>query len=91
MTLTSRSKTILRWGGIALVFIIYSIALMLPVFDFGLTIKYNGVPSTGTMEVHLCEAIVNDLSRSFDNLFITAFAGTAICVVLVLLIFKKVR
>lgn len=91
MTLTSRIKTILRWGGITLIFLIYSVALMIPVLDFGLTIKYNGPPSIGTMEVHLCEAITNDLSRSLDNLFITAFTGTAICLVLTLLIFQKVR
>lgn len=91
MTLTSRTKAILRWGGIALVFAIYSIALMIPVLDFGLTRKYNGPPSTSEMEAGICEAIIDDLSRSVDNLLITAFFGSAICLVLVLLIFKKVR
>lgn len=91
MTLTSRTKAILRWGGIALVFAIYSIALMIPVLDFGLTRKYNGPPSIGKMEARLCEAIIDDLSRSVDNLLITAFFGSAICLVLVLLIFKKMR
>jgi len=91
MTLTNRAKAILRWGSIALVFAIYSIVLMIPVLDFGLTRKYNGPPSTGQMETRLCEAIIDDLSRSMDNLLITAFVGSAICLVLVLLIFKKVR
>jgi len=91
MTLTNRAKTILRWGGIALVFAIYSIALMIPVLDFELTRKYNAPPSTGQMEASLCEAIIDDLSSSVDNLLITAFVGSAICLVLVLLIFKKVR
>lgn len=91
MTLTNRTKAILRWGGIAIVFAIYSIALMIPVLDFELTWKYNGPPSTGEMEARLCEAIIDDLSRSVDNLLITAFFGSAICLVLVLLIFKKVR
>ena len=91
MTLTNRAKAILRWGGIALVFAIYSIALMIPVLDFGQTRKYNGLPSTGQMEARLCEAIIDDLSRSMDNLLITAFVGSAICLVLALLIFKKVR
>ncbi len=89
--MTSRTKTILRWGGIALVFAIYSIALMIPVLDFGLTRKYNGPPSTGQMEARLCEAIIDGLSRSMDNLLITAFVGSAICLVLALLIFKKVK
>lgn len=89
--MTSRTKTILRWGGIPLVFAIYSIALMIPVLDFGLTRKYNGPPSTGQMEARLCEAIIDDLSRSMDNLLITAFVGSAICLVLALLIFKKVK
>lgn len=89
--MTSRTKAIHRWGGIALVFAIYSIALMIPVFDFGLTRKYNGPPSTNQMEARLCEAITDDLSRSVDNLLITAFVGSAICLVLALLIFKKVR
>ncbi|WP_226842217.1 hypothetical protein [Enterobacter cloacae complex sp. I2] len=75
----------------ALVFTIYSLALIIPVLDFGLTRKYNGPPSTGQMEARLCEAITDDLSRSVDNLFITAFVGSAICLVLVLLIFKKMR
>ncbi|PNF47451.1 hypothetical protein C1166_16965 [Enterobacter bugandensis] len=91
MTLTNRAKTILRWGGISLVFAIYSIALMIPVLDFGLTRKYNAPPLTDEMEARLCEAIIDDLSRSVDNLLITAFYGSAICLVLVLLIFKKVR
>lgn len=91
MTLTNRAKAILRWGSIALVFAIYSIALMIPVLDFELTRKYNGLPSTGQMEARLCEAIIDDLSRSMDNLLITAFVGSAICLVLLLLIFKKVR
>jgi len=89
--MTSRTKAILRWGGIALVFAIYCVALMIPVLDFGLTRKYNGPPSTGQMEARLCEAIINDLSRSVDNLLITAFVGSTICLVLALLIFKKVR
>jgi len=91
MTLTNRAKTLLRWGGIGLVFTIYSLALMITVLDFGLTRKYNAPPSTGNMEARLCEAITDDLSRSVDNLLITAFVGSAICLVLVLLIFKKVR
>ncbi|WP_175273548.1 hypothetical protein [Kosakonia sacchari] len=91
MTLTNRAKAILRWGSIVLVFAIYSIALMLPVLDFGLTRKYNGPPSTDQMKARLCEAIIDDLSRSVDNLLITAFVGSAICIVLTLLIFKKVR
>lgn len=91
MTLTNRAKAILRWGGIVLVFAIYSIALMIPVLDFGLTRKYNSPPSTGQMEARLCEAIIDDLSRSVDNLLLTAFVGSAICIVLILLIFKKVR
>jgi hypothetical protein len=89
--LRSRTKAILRWGSIALVFAIYSIALMIPVLDFGLTRKYNGPPSTGQMEARLCEAIIEDLSRSVDNLLLTAFVGSTICLLLVLLIFKKVR
>ena len=64
---------------------------MIPVLDFGLTRKYNGPPSTGQMEARLCEAIIDDLARSVDSLLITAFVGSAICLVLVLLIFKKVR
>lgn len=91
MTLTGKTKAILRWGGIALVFAIYSISLMIPVLDFGLTRKYNGPPSTGEMETRLCEAIIDDLSRSVDNLLITAFVGSSICLVIVLFIFKKVR
>lgn len=91
IAMTSRTKAILRWGSIALVFAIYSIALMIPVLDFGLILKYNGPPSKGEMGARLCGAIIDDLSRSVDNLLITAFFGSAICLVLVLLIFKKVR
>lgn len=87
----SRTKAILRWGSIALVFAIYSIALMIPVLDFGLTRKYNGSPSTSQMEARLCGTIIDDLSRSVDNLLLTAFVGSTICLLLVLLIFKKVR
>ena len=89
--MTNRAKAILRWGGVALVFAIYSIALMITLLDFGLTRKYSGPPSTGQMEARLCETIINDLLRSVDNLLITAFFGSVICLILVLIIFKKVR
>jgi hypothetical protein len=65
--MASRTKAILRCGGITLAFAIYSIALMIPVLDFGLTSKYNGPPSRGEMEARLCEAIINNLSRSVDT------------------------
>lgn len=60
--MTSRTKAILRWGGITLVFAIYSLTLMIPVLDFGLTRKYNGPPSTGQMEARLCEAIIDEVN-----------------------------
>lgn len=85
--MTNKAKIALRWGGIALVFAIYSVTLMIPLLDYSLTIKYQGAPSTGTMEARVCEAITG----SIDNLFLIAFFGSAICLVLVLLIFKKVR
>lgn len=89
--MTNKAKIALRWGGAALVFAIYSVVLMIPLLDYSLNIKYQGAPSTGTMEARICEAITYDLTRSIDNLFLIAFFGSAICLVLVLFIFKKVR
>jgi hypothetical protein len=64
---------------------------MIPVFGYGLTVKYNAPPSTGSMNATTCEGIISTLSQSFDQLLMIALIGNFICIVLVLIIFKKVR
>lgn len=85
------NKTVLRWGGIIATVICYVIAVMIPVFGYGLTMKYNSPPSIGTMNVDSCNGIMDLLSQSFDQLLITAIVGNIICVAIILYIFKRIR
>ncbi|SFT52545.1 hypothetical protein SAMN05192562_101672 [Kosakonia arachidis] len=85
------NKTVLRWMGIIATVIFYIIAVMIPVFGYGLTMKYNSPPSTGTMNVDTCDGIIDILSQSFDQLLMTSLIGNIACVVITLYIFKKIR
>ncbi len=85
------SKTVLRWGGIIVIAVCYVIAVMIPVFGYGLTVKYNTPPSIGTLNADTCHGIIAVLSQSFDQLLMIALIGNFICIILILLIFKKVR
>lgn len=85
------SKTFLRWGGGFVIAVCYVIAVMIPVFGYGLTVKYNSPPSIGTMSIDTCNGIIAQLSQSFDQLLMIALMGNFISIVLICIIFKKFR
>ncbi|MCL6742440.1 MULTISPECIES: hypothetical protein [Kosakonia] len=90
MTLTSRTKTILRWGGICFVTLSYFFALFVAfqafaIFSENQTIVSNPVPLKEYYQA------VDSLMQATNGVFNVAFFGFAICVPLILIIFKKVR
>ncbi|WP_233973634.1 hypothetical protein [Pectobacterium versatile] len=88
MVLTSECKTVMRWGGIALVSFAYYLWLFLAIFpldDKSPMLQDKVV----TIEYH--EAVIENIYKATDNILEVALIGFPICVALILIIFKKVR
>ncbi|WP_296240717.1 hypothetical protein [uncultured Enterobacter sp.] len=90
MTLTSRTKTVLRWGGICIVSLAYFFGLFVAsqafaVFSENQTLVSNPVPLKEYYQA------VDSLAQATSGVFDAAIYGFVICVPLILLIFKKVR
>ncbi|CAI8794122.1 hypothetical protein E0L21_08440 [Kosakonia quasisacchari] len=90
MTLTSRTKTILRWGGICFVTLSYFFGLFVALQAFAIfsenqTLVSNPVPLKEYYQA------VDSVMQATNGVFSVAFFGFAICVPLILIIFKKVR
>lgn len=90
MTLTSRTKTILRWGGICIVSLGYFLGLFISsqafeVFSENQLLVSNPVPLNEYYQA------VDSLAQATNGVFDAAIYGFVIGVPLILLIFKKVR
>ncbi|QOV63308.1 hypothetical protein [Kosakonia pseudosacchari] len=90
MTVTSRTKTILRWGGICIVCLGYFLGLFVAsqaftIFSENQTLVSNPVP----LKEHY--QAIDSLMHATNVVYNASFFGFAICVPLILLIFKKVR
>lgn len=90
MTLTNRTKTILRWGGICIVSLGYFLGLFVAsqafaVFSENQTLVSNPVPIKEYYQA------VDSLVQATSGVFDAAIYGFVIGVPLILLIFKKVR
>lgn len=90
MTLTSRTKSILRWGGICIVSLGYFFGLFIAsqafaVFSENQTLVSNPVPLKEYYQA------VDSLTQAANGVFDAAIYGFVIGVPLILLIFKKVR
>ena len=84
-------KGLLRWGSISLITVIYSVFLFGLVLGYYTTLKYVGIEPHEQVTAVRCNAVINDLTISFDALTNAAFFGYFISIALILLIFKKVR
>ncbi|GBO51442.1 hypothetical protein MFFDBJGM_04488 [Pectobacterium versatile] len=83
MMLTSECKTVMRWGGIALVSFAYYLWLFLAIFpldDKSPMLQDKVV----TIEYH--EAVIENIYKATDNVIAVALIGFPVCI-----IFKKVR
>ncbi|GKW38670.1 MULTISPECIES: hypothetical protein [Pectobacterium] len=86
--LTSECKTVMRWGGIALVSFAYYLWLFLAIFpldDKSPMLQDKVV----TIEYH--EAVIENIYKATDNVIAVALIGFPVCMILILIIFKKVR
>ncbi|EKS6643016.1 hypothetical protein QCD58_001798 [Enterobacter hormaechei] len=90
MTLTNRTKTILRWGGICIVSLGYFLGLFAASQAFEI-FSQNQTLTSNTVTLKEYYQAVDSLAQATNGVFDAAIYGFAICVPLILLIFKKVR
>ncbi|WP_455425113.1 hypothetical protein [Dryocola sp. LX212] len=90
MTLTSRTKTILRWGGIGIVTLGYFFGLFVASQAFAVFSENQPLVSNPVPLKEYYQA-VDSLAQATNSVFDAAIYGFVICVPLILLIFKKVR
>lgn len=91
MKITNRAKALLRWGGIGIVSLCYFIALALSSSSFSAFSESESMRFTGPISLKEHQASINSLVQATDGVFDVALFGFAICVSLIMLIFKKVR
>ena len=91
MAMTNRTKTVFRWGGIVIVSLCYFIALVLSTFSFSAFSESESMRFSGPIPLKEYHASIDSIMQATDGVFTVALFGSAICVPLILLIFKKVR
>lgn len=91
MTLTSRTKFLIRWGSIITIFFLYISYVLVNVLDYGITRKYTEILNEKTITIEACNAVVAEFDQYYDRLIDVSLFGYIISIVLILLIFKKVR
>ncbi|WP_024548877.1 hypothetical protein [Siccibacter turicensis] len=91
MKLTNNTKFFIRWFMILLMIGVYLGKIILIALDFGITIKYKGSFYDKSVPAETCRAIAELYEGYFDQLLVVSFSGSIIAMVLILIIFKKVR
>ncbi|MFE4111900.1 hypothetical protein [Kosakonia sp. YIM B13611] len=91
MTMTSRAKTIFRWGGISIVSFFYFICLALATFSFSAFSENESMQFSNPVPLNEYHASIDSILQATGIVFDAAIYGFAICVPLILIIFKKVR
>ena len=91
MAMTNRTKTLFRWGGIVIVSLCYLTALVLSTFSFSAFSEIESMRFSGPIPLKEYQASIHSIMQATDDVFTVALFGFAICVPLILLIFKKVR
>lgn len=91
MTSTNRTKTVLRWLGIGTVSLCYFIVLVIASFSFSAFSENQSMLFSNPVPLIEYQAAIDSLIQYTDRVFDAAIYGFAICVTLILLIFKKVR
>ncbi|PSN08880.1 hypothetical protein [Siccibacter turicensis] len=91
MKLANNTKFFIRWFMILLVIGIYLGKIIFIALDFAITIKYKGSFYDKSVPAETCRAIAELYEGYFDQLLVVSFSGSIIAMVLILIIFKKVR
>ena len=91
MTMTSKTKTLLRWVGICIVSLCYFTGLALATFSFSAFSENESMQFSNPIPLNEYHASIDSILQATDIVFDAAIYGFAICVPLILLIFKKVR
>lgn len=91
MTLTSRTKTIIRWGGIGVFTLCYFSGLLIGMQSFTIFSENQTLVFSNPVPLNEYYQAIDSLEEAADQLFNAAIYGFIICVPLILLIFKKVR
>ncbi len=87
----SRTKTILRWSGISIVSFCYFIGLALATFSFSAFSESESMQFSNPVPLNEYHASIDSILQATGIVFDAAIYRFAICVPLILLIFKKVR
>jgi len=90
MTLTSRTKTILRWGGIFIVSLGYFFGLFIASQAFAV-FSENQIIASNPVPLKEYYQAIDSLTQATNDVFDVAIYGFLVGVPLILLIFKKVR
>lgn len=91
MMMINLTRSILRWGGIITVSLCYLITLVASTFSFSAFTERESMRFTGPISLKEYHTAIDLLMQATDGVFNVALFGFAICVPLILLIFKKVR
>ena len=91
MTLTSRTKFIIRWGSIITISFVYIASILVIILDYGITKKYTDILNEKTITIEACNAVVAEFDRYYDRVIDVSLFGYVISTVFILLIFKKMR
>lgn len=90
---TNRIKTFIRWAGMSFVVLAYYFSLGLAALSFSHVDEKESMvflsDKTVTVEYH--KAILMDVNEAVNTVFSTAMIGFPVGVILILIIFKKIR
>ncbi|WP_139824124.1 hypothetical protein [Lonsdalea britannica] len=86
--LTSKCKTVIRWGGIALVIFTYYLWLFLAIFPLD---DKGGLLLGKVVTIEYHEAVIENIYQATDNVIAVASMGFPVCLILILIILKKIR
>jgi len=89
--MTSKTKTLLRGVGICIVSLCYFTGLALATFSFSAFSENESMQFSNPIPLNEYHASIDSILKATDIVFDAAIYGFAICVPLILLIFKKVR
>lgn len=92
MTLTSKWKAVIRWGGIASVILAYYLWLAMAILSFGHIDEKESVGlSDKVVSTEYHQAIIQSIYHATDNVIEVAYLGFPVGMILILIIFKRVR
>lgn len=91
MTLTTKVKSFLRWGAISLVVFCYFLGLLVASQSFVVFSENQSLLFSNPIPLNVYNRAIDALLQATDRVFEAATYGFAICVPLIILIFKKVR